>query len=85
MLLRSQAAASGVAILRDQLVELSCVSDDFPDNIFVVYWPFGSERMNVMAKSGFSHPRTGFTHRPPASSRRGPFAFVQHPFLPRAW
>jgi hypothetical protein len=38
-LFKSQAAANGIDIIRDEAVELRCQSEQYPDATFVVYWP----------------------------------------------
>lgn len=51
-LLRSAAEKDGVEIVRDQTVELRCTSESFPDATFVVFWPSGNERLNILAPKG---------------------------------
>ncbi|WP_419252440.1 hypothetical protein ACN2C6_13540 [Caulobacter sp. ErkDOM-YI] len=51
-LLRDAAGRNGIEILRDQTVELRCTSPQFPDATFVVFWPSGNERLNVLAPKG---------------------------------
>lgn len=48
-LLIEAAAASGVTIRRDEPVELSCRSDEYPDATFLVFWPLGHDRINILA------------------------------------
>lgn len=48
LLLRS-AADSGVTIARDQPVELRCAAPGYPDATFLVFWPTGHERLNILA------------------------------------
>jgi len=48
-LLREAAAAEGVTIIRDRPVELRCKSASYPDAVFLVFWPSGAERLNVLA------------------------------------
>ena len=52
-LLVDAAAEAGVTILRDLPVELTCRSDEYPEATFVVFWPSGAERMNILAPAGF--------------------------------
>jgi len=47
-LFRREAANAGIEILRDQLVELRCQSEEYPDATFLVWWPSGSERMHML-------------------------------------
>lgn len=51
-LLRKSAQASGVEIIRDRPVELSCTSEEFPDATFLVFWPSGGERLHILAPVG---------------------------------
>lgn len=51
-LLVASARASGIEIVRDQPVELTCSSEEYPDATFVVFWPSGQERMNILAPAG---------------------------------
>lgn len=46
--LKAQAEKNGTAILRDEVVELPCQSEAEPDTAFVVFWPFGTERIHVL-------------------------------------
>ena len=52
-LLRSQAAANGVAIARGVPVELRCQSADFPDATFLVFWPLEEDRLHMLAPREF--------------------------------
>lgn len=56
-LLRDAALAAGVTILRDSPVELRCTSDAFPDATFLVFWPSGAERLNILAPKAFVRGR----------------------------
>lgn len=56
-LLRDAAVAAGVPILRDSPVELRCTSDAFPDATFLVFWPSGAERLNILAPKAFVRGR----------------------------
>lgn len=56
-LFKSQAARNGVAILRDEPVELRCQSEAWPDATFLVYWPYGTERIHVLVPKKFAKPR----------------------------
>lgn len=47
-LFQRTADQTGIAIVRDEVVELRCISDDYPDATFVIWWPSGSERMHVL-------------------------------------
>lgn len=48
-LLHEAALKTGVEIVRDRPVELTCVADGFPDATFLVFWPSGAERLNILA------------------------------------
>lgn len=48
-LLIDAARAAHIDLIRDQPVELRCSSDAFPDATFVVFWPSGQERLNILA------------------------------------
>lgn len=48
-LLVSQAAANGVELIRDEEVRLDCLLPDGTVMRFVVFWPAGQERINVLA------------------------------------
>jgi hypothetical protein len=48
-LLREAAEKDGVAIIRDQPVELTCTAEGYPDATFLVFWPDGNERLNILA------------------------------------
>ena len=47
-LLREQARANGIDIIRDELVELVCKLPDTGEMRFMVFWPSGTERMNML-------------------------------------
>jgi len=46
--LAAQAKANGIAIVRDEPVELVCELPDSETNRFLVFWPAGSERMHLL-------------------------------------
>lgn len=48
-LLRSQAEENGIELLRDREVRLDCSMPDGTVMRFVIFWPAGEERMNVLA------------------------------------
>jgi hypothetical protein len=56
-LLRSQATANGIEIVRDAPVELRCTSEEYPDATFLVYWPSGNQRLHILAPKQFSKGR----------------------------
>jgi hypothetical protein len=47
-LFKSQATKSGIAIVRDEPVELRCQSVEYPDATFLIYWPRGTERIHML-------------------------------------
>lgn len=51
-LLIEQAEKSGEEIIRDVPVELRCISEQFGDATFLIYWPRG-HRMHMLAPSNF--------------------------------
>jgi len=55
--LKSQAAANGVEIVRDEPVELRCCSAEYPDATFLVYWPHGTERIHMLVPKKFARGR----------------------------
>lgn len=46
--LAAQAQAAGIAIVRDEPVELVCKGDGIETNRFLVFWPSGLERMHLL-------------------------------------
>lgn len=53
-LLRSQATANGISIIRGVPVELRCRSEQFPDATFLVYWPHEEDRLHMLALKKFA-------------------------------
>lgn len=56
-LFKSQAAANGIDIIRDQPVELRCQSEEYPDATFLIYWPHGSARIHMLVPKKFATGR----------------------------
>ena len=56
-LFKSQAAANGIDIIRDEPVELRCSSEEYPDATFLVYWPRGSEHIHMLIPKKFAEGR----------------------------
>jgi hypothetical protein len=52
-LLKDQAEKHGIAIVRNEPVELRCQTDAFGDATFLVWWPEG-QRMHMLAPKGFA-------------------------------
>lgn len=46
--LAAQAKANGIAIVRDEPVELVCEIPAMEANRFLVFWPSGSERLHLL-------------------------------------
>jgi hypothetical protein len=55
-LFRTQAAKNGIEIIRDAPVELRCQSEEYPDAVFLIYWPSGQDRIHMLVPKEF---RTG--------------------------
>jgi hypothetical protein len=53
-LLRSQATANGMSIIRDVPVELRCRSEQFPEATFLVYWSHAEDRLHMLAPRKFA-------------------------------
>ena len=56
-LFKSQAAANGIEIIRDQPVELHCQSEEYPDATFLIYWPLGYDRIHMLVPKRFAKGR----------------------------
>jgi hypothetical protein len=56
-LFKSEAAANGIEIIREQPVELRCKSEEFPEAIFLIYWPLGHERIHMLVPKKFAQAR----------------------------
>ncbi|SFK90020.1 hypothetical protein [Methylocapsa palsarum] len=54
---KSQAAANGIEIIRDEPVELRCKSEEYPDATFLIYWPLGHDRIHMLVPKKFSKGR----------------------------
>jgi len=57
-LFKSQAAANGIQIIRDEPVELRCRSEQYPDATFLVYWPRESDRIHMLVPKKFARSRS---------------------------
>ena len=57
-LLRSQAAANGIEIIRGTPVELRCQTTEYPDATFLVYWPLEDDRLHMLAPREFAKGRS---------------------------
>ena len=56
-LFKSQAAANGIEIIRDEPVELRCRSEEYPHATFLIYWPYDTDRMHMLAPEEFASGR----------------------------
>lgn len=56
-LFKKQALSNGVAIKRDEPIELSCQSEAYPDATFLIYWPSGQEKIHMLVPSSFAKGR----------------------------
>lgn len=52
--LLEQSRANGIEIIRDEPVEIRCVTAEFGDAVFLIYWPTGEE-MHMLAPRQFQH------------------------------
>ena len=57
-LFKSQAAANGIQIIRDEPVELRCRSEQYPDATFLVYWPREIDRIHMLVPKKFARSRS---------------------------
>lgn len=52
-LLREQARANGVQLIRGQPVELRCVTPQYGDTVFMVFWPQEDDRLHMLEPKAF--------------------------------
>lgn len=52
-LLREQAQANGIQLIRDRVFELRCATPQFGDAVFMVFWPLVSDRLHMLAPKAF--------------------------------
>ena len=52
-LFRAQAAKNGVEIIRDAPVELRCQSEEYPDAVFLIYWPSDGDQIYMLVPKEF--------------------------------
>jgi len=52
-LFKAQAAATGIEIIRDEPVELRCQSEEYPDAVFLIYWPSQEDRIHMLVPKEF--------------------------------
>jgi hypothetical protein len=53
-LFKAQAAANGVALIRDAPVELRCQSAEFPEATFLIWFPSDQERIHMLVPKEFA-------------------------------
>ena len=56
-LFKSQAAQTGIEIIRNEPVELRCRSEEYPAATFLIYWPHGVERIHMLVPKRFAQGR----------------------------
>ena len=56
-LLRDQAHANGIQLIRGQPVELRCVTSQYGDAIFMIYRPHDVDRLHMLAPKMFQKGR----------------------------
>jgi len=56
-LLRDQAHANGIRLIRGQAVELRCVTPQYGDAIFMIYRPHDVDRLHMLALKVFQKGR----------------------------
>ena len=56
-LFRQQAERNGVALVRDEPLELRCHSDEFPEATFLIWWPTGSDHIHMLVPRKHVHSR----------------------------
>ena len=56
-LLRDQAHANGIRLIRGQAVELRCVTPQYGDAIFMIYRPHYVDRLHMLALKVFQKGR----------------------------
>jgi hypothetical protein len=45
---------SGVEIIRDEPVELSCQSEEYIEAMFLIFWPTDTERIHMLVATKFA-------------------------------
>jgi hypothetical protein len=51
--LREQARANGVQLVRGTPVELRCVTPQYGDAVFMIFWPEDDDRLHMLAPKTF--------------------------------
>lgn len=52
-LLRDQAQANGIQLIRGRPVELRCVTPQYGDAVFMIFWPHDDDRLHMLAPKAF--------------------------------
>nr|WP_245355333.1 hypothetical protein [Rhizobium leguminosarum] len=53
-LIRSQADANGIEIIRGEPVEITCVSAEYPHATFLIYWAHEDAHLHMLVPKGFA-------------------------------
>lgn len=56
-LLRDQAHANGVQLIRGRPIELRCQTAEYGDAVFMIYWPQDQDRLHMLAPKMFQKGR----------------------------
>jgi hypothetical protein len=52
-LLRDQAHANGVQLIRGRPIELRCQTAEYGDAVFMIFWPYDLDRLHMLAPKKF--------------------------------
>ena len=56
-LLRDQAHANGVQLIRGRPIELRCQIAEYSDAVFMIFWPYSQDRLHMLAPKKFQMGR----------------------------
>lgn len=56
-LLRDQARANGIQLIKGRPIELRCVTPQYGDAVFMIFWPHGEDRLHMLAPKEFQKGR----------------------------
>lgn len=56
-LLRDQAHANGVQLIRGRPIELRCQTAEYVDAVFMIFWPHDQDRLHMLAPKKFQMGR----------------------------
>lgn len=51
---RAEAARNAVQLARGVPVELKCQSKEFPDAVFLIYWPLDDDKIHMLAPKEYA-------------------------------